>query len=267
MKKLACIAALLLWGSTAFALDLGKVFNINFQPTNAPSPGKSWLIDSGAPIGNKGPMTPIYGWNKETFKEMRDRNNPGTPQQLDTLVHIPNDSSFWTMRIKARTTVRVTVSVGDPKFGAINTVNVESTKFFDRAVTKTNNFLKMTKYVTISKDNKLTIDAREQRRPSDTKINYVIIEAPASSIIYPPEMPFDTVLLIRKDKYPVIEYTLPNGGFYYTLERSENLLGNKWVAVQKHDPIINIQPGNTTYNYIDMSQDPMAFFRLTRFRN
>jgi hypothetical protein len=131
---------------------------INFQPSGKPVPA-GYVADTGlifAPRG--GGLT--YGWNMEVVRDMKDREDPLSPdQRYDTLAHMQKfRGSVWEMLVpNGRYQVRI-VS-GDPTYyDSVHMINVENVLAVDFLPSAQNPWLDNTVTVTVL-DGRLTVSS------------------------------------------------------------------------------------------------------------
>ncbi|MHC4741039.1 MAG: Ig-like domain-containing protein, partial [Planctomycetota bacterium] len=152
--------------------------NINYQPAGSPTV-TGYLEDNGDVYGSRGTYT--YGWNADHTDQVRDRGI-NSDQLLDTLSHI-EAGGVWEMGLP-NGDYEVKVSIGDPGFSSVHTINVEGVNYWESISLSANQFENKTLTVTVS-DGKLTIDSGSSPEKS-TRINYVEVSPVGGPDITPP---------------------------------------------------------------------------------
>ena len=140
---------------------------INFEPVSAPTV-TGYLVDAGTAFADHGGIS--YGWNGDYSTNTRDRNLNAN-QLLDTLIHVSTGQS-WSIGL-ANGNYNVTVSVGDPQYASLYTLNLNGASVFDHLSLGVNQFQQKTVAVSVS-NGKLTMDALGSA-DRETRINYIEI--------------------------------------------------------------------------------------------
>ncbi len=158
------------------------VFQINFQLAGAAVPTR-YLVDSGEIYGAR-PDGLMYGWSSDHTDVARDREIEAD-QRLDTLVHF-HEQQKWEIQL-ANGNYAVTVSIGDPQFDSVHTLNVEGTNFWNSVSLTAGEFRKITAQVSVH-DQRLTLDQGAAIEKA-TRINYVQIVGLPAGPNQPPSNP------------------------------------------------------------------------------
>jgi glucose/arabinose dehydrogenase/PKD repeat protein len=163
----------------------GDPILINYQLGGAPVP-TGYFADTGLVYANRGNGY-SYGWNVDHTDFSRDRNMVAD-QRLDTLIHFHLNAT-WEIEVP-NGLYDVTVSIGDPQSGSLNTVNVEGNNFWNALSLQAMDFRNDTQVVNVT-DGRLTLDQGNLPDKS-TKINYIDIVPLDDGPNTPPDTPVIT---------------------------------------------------------------------------
>ncbi|MGH2735733.1 MAG: hypothetical protein ACRDKZ_09140, partial [Actinomycetota bacterium] len=150
------------------APDVAPV-RVNFQTEGTRVPCQ-YAADYGDTFRERNGLS--YGWNVDHTDVTRDRGVK-REQRLDTLGHF-HQGGVWELAV-ANGPHQVTVSVGDPSYGASHTINVEGVNFINRLELDANEFKLVTADVAVT-DGRLTIDQGAAGEMA-THINFVEVDA------------------------------------------------------------------------------------------
>lgn len=146
----------------------GDTYLINFQLNGALTPTR-YASDVGEPFGlHSNGLT--YGWSSDHSDVARDRNAQ-PDQRLDTLIHF-HQGEAWDFQLP-NGLYEVTVSIGDPSFGSVHTLNVEDVNYWNAVSLASGSFLTQTQQIAV-RDGRLTLDQGAAGELA-TRINYVHI--------------------------------------------------------------------------------------------
>lgn len=146
---------------------------INFQLAGGQIPC-GYTADTGRIYGNYNGLN--YGWNKSHADVTRDRN-ANADQRLDTLAHF-HQGGVWEIAVPNGNHT-VTVSIGDPSYASVHTLNAEGSAFWQSVSLTPNRFLTETRTVSVA-DGRLTLD-QGSAFDKKTRINYIEINAPGEA--------------------------------------------------------------------------------------